>query len=100
MSCRQHSQNKVLTYSCLRGVTCMFGELSVVTKRLQAERYSTLRAPGVSVFQPAGKKSGVALGMHVVLHWACTSTSSLSPKEAGIFRVDMGTRKLSPLLMF
>jgi hypothetical protein len=43
----------------------MFGEMSVVTKCFQAERYSALRAPGVSVFKPAVKKSGVALGMQV-----------------------------------
>lgn len=65
VSCGQHSQNKVFTYSCLRGMTCMFGELFVVTKCFQAERYSTLRAPGVSAFQPEAKKSGVALSMQV-----------------------------------
>lgn len=43
----------------------MFGELSVVTKCFQAERCSALRVPGVSVFKPAGKKSGVELGMQV-----------------------------------
>lgn len=43
----------------------MFGELSVVTKCFQAERYSVLRAPRCSAFQPAGKKIGVALGMRV-----------------------------------
>jgi len=65
VSCRQHSQNEVLTYSCLRRMNCMFGELSVVKKCFQAEIYSTLRAPGVSAFQPAVKKSGVALGTQV-----------------------------------
>jgi hypothetical protein len=42
----------------------MFEEMSVVTKCFQAEIYSALRASGVSV-KPAGKKSGIALGMQV-----------------------------------
>jgi len=42
-------------------MTCIFGELSVVKKCFQAEKFSSLRAPGVSVFKPVGKKIGFAL---------------------------------------
>ena len=72
-------------------MTGMFGELSVVTKCFQTERYSALRATGVSIFKPPGKKSGVALGVQV--HQFPTA------KRSRYFQGRCGKRKIFPLLM-